>query len=67
MKHTNRLVNMAIETCADSVFELRKCDVERALETAKQNGSLADTAAFIGVKRPEFAHMCVEIIADFEV
>ena len=47
MKSDNRLVNMAIEVCADDVTLLRKCDVERAMETAFRNGSYFDLVIFL--------------------
>ena len=60
MKHSNRLVNMAIETCADSIEELRECDVLRAMETADANGSLLDTYHYILENRPEFSEALFE-------
>ncbi len=53
MKHTNRLVNIAIECCADDITQLRKCDVWRALETAERNGSYLDTIEYIAANRPD--------------
>lgn len=58
MKHENRLVNMAIEVCADSVEELRKCDVERALQTAFANKSYLATKDFIMEQRPDLIPAC---------
>lgn len=50
-KHSNRWVNIAIETCADDITELRACDVSRALTTAAHNGSLNSTADYIRENR----------------
>lgn len=60
MKHPNRLVNMAIECCADSIMELRLCDVNRALNTASANGSYLDTIEFIATNRPDLMKRTVE-------
>jgi len=38
---------MAIECCADSIVELRLCDVNRALNTASANGSYLETVEYI--------------------
>lgn len=55
MKHANRLVNMAIEICADSVTELRKCDVDRAMDCAARHGreTYLDLIEFIASHRPD--------------
>jgi hypothetical protein len=59
-KHENRLVNMAIECCADDITQLRLCDVDRALDTASANGSYLDTIEFIAMWRPDLMPRVVE-------
>lgn len=66
MKHTNRLVNMAIEICADNIFELRKCDVERAMECAERHGreTYLDLIEFIAANRPDLVPVVVKYKED---
>jgi len=48
-----RRINMWVNAAADSIEELRGCDVGRVLDSAKLNGFLQETIVYVLEHRPE--------------
>lgn len=55
---------MAVKLAADSIEQLRKCDVFRVLNSTMTGPNLRAVAAFITTHRPDLATEVVECLAD---
>lgn len=55
MENKSQQARMALNCAADSMETLRKCDVERVMQTARRNGSFEEVAAWVQSERPDLA------------